>query len=199
MRGGGNILILGTRWINKKETRDQPKSRGIGLLLSIPKPRGSIRCYVGTHVWLCVYKLTLSLDPPLMAQFSLNNVHKRGLKHHHFISFGSATAFDHRLNWKFKLRSFIFFNRLYIINYACNISARLKSEINDTYCSRAHCILSHTMNLHKALTRLSFLSYMANDEQADIRIHSQEFVHVSSKSSPSRDSYLRNFQCRWDN
>ena len=28
----------------------------------------------------------------LLAQFSLNNVHKRGLKHHHFISFRRYAA-----------------------------------------------------------------------------------------------------------
>ena len=28
----------------------------------------------------------------LLAQFSLNNVHKRGLKHHHFISFPNTVA-----------------------------------------------------------------------------------------------------------
>ena len=31
--------------------------------------------------------LPVSLDVDHLAQFSLNNVHKRGLKHHHFIHF----------------------------------------------------------------------------------------------------------------
>ena len=47
---------------------------------------GQWRIYGGQH--------PISRDPtypgPCLAQFSLNSVHKRGLKHHHFISFPPA-------------------------------------------------------------------------------------------------------------
>ena len=56
-----------------------------------------ILTYAHRH-WVNKYLLGQLADKPrgthrkLSAQFSLNNVHKRGLKHHHFITPGSSRA-----------------------------------------------------------------------------------------------------------